>query len=49
MLKIPQYSQENLALKFFIKKRLQRRYFPKDIAKFLRTAFAIEHLWLLST
>ena len=35
--------------KFFIKKRLQRKYFPVDIAKFLRTAFVIEHWWLLST
>ena len=32
----------------FIKKRPQRRYFPVNIAKFLRTAFFIEHLqWLL--
>ena len=45
ILKIPQYSQENLespfnkiALKFFIKKRPQHRYFLVDIAKFLRTA-----------
>ena len=50
ILKIPQYSQENtcvgmsfskIALKFFIKKRLQHRYFPVNIAKFLRTAFVI--------
>ena len=32
----------------FIKKRLQHRCFPVNIAKFLRTAFFIEHLrWLL--
>ena len=32
----------------FIKKRLQRRCFPVNTAKFLRTAFFIEHLqWLL--
>ena len=31
----------------FIKKRLQHRCFPVNIAKFLRTAFFIEHLpWL---
>ena len=29
----------------FIKKRLQRRCFLMNIAKFLRTAFFIEHLW----
>ena len=28
----------------FIKKRLQNDYFPINIAKFLRTAFCIEHL-----
>ena len=28
----------------FIKKRLQERLFPVNIAKFLRTAFYIEHL-----
>ena len=28
----------------FIKKRLQHRRFPVNIAKFLRTAFSIEHL-----
>ena len=28
-----------------IKKRLKQRYFPVNIAKSLRTAFAIEHLW----
>ena len=32
----------------FIKKRLQLRYLPVNIAKFLRTTFFIEHLrWLL--
>ena len=32
------------------KKRLQHRFFPVNTAKFLRTAFFIEHLWwLLST
>ena len=31
----------------FIKKRLQHRCFPVNIAKFLRTAFSIEHLWWL--
>ena len=32
----------------FIKKRLQHRCFPLNIAKFLKTAFFIEHLyWLL--
>ena len=36
-------------LKFFIKKRLQRRYFPVNIAKCLRTAFVIDHQQLLST
>ena len=52
ILKIPQYSQEStvfeslcnkVALKFFIKKRLQHRYFPVNIAKILRTAFVIKH------
>ena len=34
----------------FIKKRLQPRWFLVNIAKFLRTAFFIEHLrWLLLT
>ena len=28
----------------FVKKRLQRRCFPVNIAKFLRVAFFIEHL-----
>ena len=31
----------------FIKKRLRHRCFPVNIAKFLRTAFFIEHLWWL--
>ena len=31
----------------FIKKRLQNRYLPVNIAKFLRTAYSIEHLWWL--
>ena len=30
-----------------IKRRLQYRCFPVNIAKFLRTAFSIEHLWWL--
>ena len=30
-----------------IKKRLQHRYFHVNVAKFLRTAFLIEHLWWL--
>ena len=29
----------------FIKKRLYRMCFPVNIAKLLRTAFFIEHLW----
>ena len=32
-----------VALKFFIKKRLQHRYFPVNIGKSLRTAFVIEN------
>ena len=47
ILKIPQYAQG--ALKFLIQKRLQHSYFPVNIAKFLRTAFVIEHQWLFST
>ena len=31
----------------FIKKRLQHRCFPVNIAKFLRATFFIEHLWWL--
>ena len=35
-------------LKAFIKKRLQRRCFPVNIAKFLGRSFFTEHLrWLL--
>ena len=58
ILKIPQYSQENTCvgvwfsesfLKFFIKKRLQHRYFPVNITKSLRTTFVIENRRLLST
>ena len=30
-----------------IKRRLQHRCFPVNIAKFLRTAFSIEQLWWL--
>ena len=30
-----------------IKRRLQRRCFPVNIAKFLRTIFSIEHIWWL--
>ena len=29
----------------FLKKRLQHRFFPLNIAKFFRTAFFIEQLW----
>ena len=32
-------------LKKLIYKRLQHRSFPVNIAKFLRTAFFIEHIW----
>ena len=31
----------------FIKKRLQHRCFPANIAKFLKTTFFIKHLWWL--
>ena len=31
----------------FIKKRLRHRCFPMNIAKFFRTAFLMEHFWLL--
>ena len=34
-------------IKNFIKKRLQHRCFPANIAKFLRTTFFIQHLWWL--
>ena len=30
-----------------LQKRLEHMYFPVNIAKFLRTAFVIEHLWCL--
>ena len=33
------------SLFYFIKKRLQHGCFSVNIAKFLRTAFSIEHLW----
>ena len=58
-LKIWQYSQENtcvghhlkkvagLEARKSIKKRLQHRCFPMNIAKFLRTAFSAEQLWWL--
>ena len=35
---------EGLKTCIFIKKRLQHKYFPVNIAKFLRTAFFIENL-----
>ena len=35
---------EGLKAYNFIKKRLQHRYFAVN-AKFLKTTFAIEHLW----
>ena len=31
----------------FIKERLQRKCFPVNVTKFLRTSFFIEHLWWL--
>ena len=31
----------------FIKKRLQRKCFPVNIAEFMRSAFFIEHFWWL--
>ena len=31
----------------FIENRLQQRYFPANIAKFVRTALSREHLWWL--
>ena len=59
-LKISQYSQKNTCVGVFLKqscrlislqiyeKILQYKYFSINIAKFLRTAFFIEHLrWLL--
>ena len=36
---------ESLQACNYIKKRLQHRYFPVNIAKVLRTAFFIEHIW----
>ena len=57
-LEIWQNSQENtcgrvsfsIKLQALLKKRLWRRCFPVDFAKFLRTPFLIEHLrWLLLT
>ena len=30
-----------------LEKRLQRRFFPVNFVKFLRTPFLIEHLWWL--
>ena len=42
-------SFKKVVLKFFVKKRIQHSYFPVNIAKFLKTAFVIEHGWLLST
>ena len=38
-----------VALKFFIKKKLNQRYFPVNTAKFLKSAFVTEHRRLLST
>ena len=38
-----------VGLNFFIKKRPQHRYFPVNIAKFLRTAFVTEHRLLFSS
>ena len=58
ILKNQQHSQEStyvlvsfdkVALNFFIKKRLQHWYFSVKIARFFRTAFVVEHQWLLST
>ena len=50
-LKILQYLEENTCVGLkacnFIKKRLQHKCFPENIAKFLRTTFFIEHLWWL--
>ena len=47
-LKISQNSQENTCARFsFLKKRLWRRCFPVNFAKFLRRLFFTEHLrWL---
>ena len=55
-LKISQNSQENTRVRVFfflrpatlIKKRLWHRCFPRNFAKFLRTAFPTEHLrWVI--
>ena len=50
-LKILQYSPFNRFAGFktcnFLKKVLQHSCFPVNIAKFLKTAFSIEHLWWL--
>ena len=44
---------ENLNFKtsacHFIKKRLWRRYFPVNFAKFLRISFVIDHLWMAAS
>ena len=34
---------DKVGLKFFIKRRLQHRYFPVNMAEFLGAAFVIEH------
>ena len=55
ILKISQYSQKifthikKVILKFFIRKRLQHKYFFVNIAKFFKTAFVVGHRWLLSS
>ena len=51
-LKNSEYSQENTCVNIakacnFIKKILQHRCFPVNIAEFLRTDFCIEQLWWL--
>ena len=46
---MPGFLFNKAGLKFFIKKKLQHRYFPVNIAKFLRKAFVIKRWWLLST
>ena len=35
-----------VALNFVTKKDIQHRYFPLNIAKFLKTAFVVEDQWL---
>ena len=46
LLKISKNSQENTCARFsFLKKRLWRRCFPVNFAKFLRRLFFAEHLW----